>query len=50
MKFLSAGPLTDEEIEELDHFLLEAEGIEAAMDISTLDGCFNHMRARQWVP
>jgi uncharacterized protein len=35
---LSAGPLTDEEIQELDQFLLEAEGIEESMDISTLDG------------
>ena len=50
MNVLSAGSLTDEEIEELDHFLLETDGIEESMDISTLDGCFNHMRARQWVP
>jgi uncharacterized protein len=32
------GPLTDEEIQELDRFLLDAEGIEESMDISTLDG------------
>ena len=35
---LSPGPLTDEEIEELDQFLLDAEGLEESMDISTLDG------------
>lgn len=32
------GPLTDAEIEELDEFLQDAEGIEESMDISTLDG------------
>ena len=32
------GPLTDEEIQELDKFLLDAEGIEESMEISTLDG------------
>lgn len=37
---LSPGPLTEEEIKELDQFLLEAEGIEESMDISTLDGFF----------
>ena len=35
---LSPGLLTDEEIEELDQFLLDAEGLEESMDISTLDG------------
>jgi uncharacterized protein len=40
MKMLSPSPLTDEEIKELDEFLLEAEGIEESMDISTLDGFF----------
>ena len=38
MNMLDQGPLTDEEIEELDQFLLDAEGIEDSMDISTLDG------------
>jgi uncharacterized protein len=38
MKLLNQGPLTDEEVKELDQFLLEAEGIEEAMDLSTLDG------------
>jgi uncharacterized protein len=38
MTTLSQGPLTEKEIEELDRFLLEAEGLEASMDISTLDG------------
>jgi uncharacterized protein len=35
---LSSGPLTNEEIEELDQFLLDAAGIDGSMDISTLDG------------
>jgi len=35
---LSQGPLTEQEIEALDRFLLEAEGLEESMDISTLDG------------
>jgi len=35
---LNPGPLTEEEIEELDQFLLYAEGAEESMDISTLDG------------
>ena len=38
MNMLNKGPLTDEELQELDHFLLDAEGIEESMDISTLDG------------
>lgn len=38
MNVLNQGPLTDEEIEELDRFLREAEGIPESMDISTLDG------------
>jgi len=32
------GPLTDAEIRELDQFLMDAEGIEDSMDISTFDG------------
>lgn len=32
------GPLTDEEIDDLDQFLLNVEGLDASMDISTLDG------------
>lgn len=32
------GPLSDEEVDELDQFLLNLEGLEASMDISTLDG------------
>jgi len=31
-------PLSDEEIEELDDFLLDAEGIEESMNVSMLDG------------
>ena len=38
MKLLNDGPLSDAEVEELDLFLLEAEGIDEAMDLSTLDG------------
>ena len=38
MNVLNQSPLTDEEIEELDRFLLEAEGIPESMDVSTLDG------------
>lgn len=38
MNMLNQGPLTDEEIEELEQFLLHAEGLEESMDISTLDG------------
>ncbi|MGE0315960.1 MAG: UPF0149 family protein [Lautropia sp.] len=37
---IPAGPLTDEEREELDRFLLEVEGVDASMDISMLDGYF----------
>jgi uncharacterized protein len=38
MNIPSQGPLTDDEIKEIDQFLLDAEGIEQSMDISTLDG------------
>ena len=38
MKLLNDGPLTDAEVEQLDLFLLEAEGIDEAMDLSTRDG------------
>ena len=38
MNIRNQGPLADEEIKELDQFLLDAEGIEDAMDVSTLDG------------
>lgn len=38
MKLTDQAPLTKAEIEELDQFLLNAEGIEESMDISTLDG------------
>ena len=38
MKLLNAGPSTDEEIKETDEFLLGVEGIDEAMDLSTLDG------------
>lgn len=35
---MNGGPLTDEELRELDDFLLDAPGIEESMDIATLDG------------
>jgi uncharacterized protein len=33
-------PLTDDEFEELDRFLLDVEGVDESMDISMLDGFF----------
>lgn len=38
MKLPNQDPLTENEIEELDQFLLNAEGIEESMDIATLNG------------
>ncbi len=38
MNVLNQSPLTDEEIKELDQFLLDAEEIPESTDISTLDG------------
>jgi uncharacterized protein len=38
MNTLDQGPLTDEEVQELERFLLDADGIEESMDVSTLDG------------
>jgi uncharacterized protein len=35
---MNADPLNDAEVEELDHFLLYAEGLEESMSISELDG------------
>lgn len=35
---MNGEPLTEKETQELDNFLLEATGIEEAMDIATLDG------------
>ncbi|MBI5618920.1 MAG: UPF0149 family protein [Gammaproteobacteria bacterium] len=35
---LDQGSLSDAEIEELDNFLLDAEGIDESMDVSSLDG------------
>lgn len=37
MNIPSQGPLTDDEIKELEQFLLGTEGIEESMGISTLD-------------
>ena len=38
MNVPNQGPMTDDEIKELEQFLLHTEGIEESMDISTLDG------------
>jgi uncharacterized protein len=38
MNPLDQGPLTQYELEELDQFLLNAEGIDDAMDVAMLDG------------
>jgi uncharacterized protein len=38
MNPLAQGPLSDEEIQELDRFLLDTPDLEESMDISTLDG------------
>jgi len=35
---LNQDPLTDEEFDELDQFLLNVEGLDDSMDISMLDG------------
>jgi len=35
---LDSGPLSDEELDELGQFLLDAEGIDESMGVSTLDG------------
>lgn len=37
---LRQDPLTDEELDELDQFLLNADELEESMDISMLDGFF----------
>jgi uncharacterized protein len=53
----STGPLTDEELEELDQFLLSDATGEEAMDISMLDGFLtalaigpNTLPPSQWMP
>src|ERR1700681_4361727 len=38
MRPIKSGPLIDQEIEELDAFLLSDDGLENAMDASGLDG------------
>src|SRR3977135_3063107 len=38
MRPIKSGPLIDQEIEELDAFLLSDDGLENAMDVSGLDG------------
>lgn len=37
---MPSDPLTDDELEELDRFLLNVEGVDESMDISMLDGYF----------
>lgn len=37
---LNQDPMTDDDLDELDQFLLDAEGIEESMDLSMLDGFF----------
>src|SRR6266851_8027138 len=56
MKMLNEGPLTDQEIQELEQFLFDAEGLEESMDISTLDGFLtaivcgpNAIRPSEWM-
>src|SRR5260370_13377086 len=38
MRPIESGPLTNQEIEELDAFLLSDDDLENAMDVSSLDG------------
>ena len=38
MRPIKSGPLIDQEIEELDAFLLSDDDLENAMDVSSLDG------------
>ena len=38
MRPIKSGPLIDQEIEELDAFLLSDDGLEKTMDVSGLDG------------
>ena len=38
MRPIKSGPLTNLEIEQLDAFLLSDDGLENAMDVSSLDG------------
>ncbi len=38
MQSVPNKPLSEKEIEELDQFLLADDDLEAAMDVSTLDG------------
>lgn len=37
---LPRDPLTDDEFDELDSFLLDVEGVDASMGIAMLDGFF----------
>jgi uncharacterized protein len=37
MRPIKSGPLTNQEIEELDAFLLSDDDLENAMDVSSLD-------------
>ena len=57
MSPIKSGPLTTLEIEELDTFLLSDDGLENAMDVSSLDGFLcavlsgpNVIMPSKWIP
>ena len=57
MRPIKSGPLTNLEIEELDAFLLSDDGLENAMDVSSLDGFLcavlsgpNVILPSKWIP
>jgi uncharacterized protein len=57
MRPIKSGPLTNLEIEELDTFLLSDDGLENAMDVSSLDGFLcavlsgpNVILPSKWIP
>src|ERR1700676_4710728 len=57
MRPIKSGPLTNLEIEELDAFLLSDDGLENAMDVSSLDGFLcavlsgpNVIMPSKWIP
>src|ERR1700680_862788 len=57
MRPIKSGPLTNLEIEELDTFLLSDDGLENAMDVSSLDGFLcavlsgpNVIMPSKWIP
>src|SRR5664279_2553665 len=57
MRPIKSGPLTNLEIDELDTFLLSDDGLENAMDVSSLDGFLcavlsgpNVIMPSKWIP